>query len=159
MIFRRLQCAQSHRSDEMNKFFAISEELVDVTGIEPVTPCLQRGRSKTLNGFIGVAHTENQRSSRFSDVPKLYQPRNVKTSHEARSPAFCRSPHVTYNGWMQTMNSERQFKIVDKIQANLHGRVIDATVRTVVEYTHGIKLQVDFGRDETALVELRQVLK
>ncbi len=57
------------------------------------------------------------------------------------------------------MNSERQFKIGDKIQANLHGRVIDATVRTVVEYTHGIKLQVDFGRDETALVELRQVLK
>jgi hypothetical protein len=60
---------------------------------------------------------------------------------------------------MQTINSEPQFKIGDKIQANLHGRVIDATVRTVVEYTHGIKLQVDFGRDETALVELRQVLK
>jgi hypothetical protein len=60
---------------------------------------------------------------------------------------------------MQTINSEPQFKIGDKIQANLHGRVIHATVRTVVEYTHGIKLQVDFGRDETALVELRQVLK
>jgi len=41
----------------------------------------------------------------------------------------------------------------------LHGRVIDATVRAVVEYTHGIKLQVDFGHEETALVELRQVLK
>jgi hypothetical protein len=59
---------------------------------------------------------------------------------------------------MHTKNLEHQFKVGDKIQANLHGRIIDATVRTVVEYTHGIKLQVDFGHDETALVELRQVL-
>lgn len=59
---------------------------------------------------------------------------------------------------MHTTNLEHQFKVGDKIQANLHGRVIDATVRAVVEYTHGIKLQVDFGHDETALVELRQVL-
>jgi hypothetical protein len=60
---------------------------------------------------------------------------------------------------MHTTNSEHQFKVGDKIQANLHGRVIDATVWAVVEYTHGIKLQVDFGHDETALVELRQVLR
>jgi hypothetical protein len=60
---------------------------------------------------------------------------------------------------MHTKNSEPQFKVGDRIQANLHGHVIDATVRAVVEYTHGIKLQVDFGHDETALVELRQALK
>ena len=59
---------------------------------------------------------------------------------------------------MHTRNSEHQFKVGDKIQANLHGRVIDATVRAIVEYTHGIKLQVDFGHDETALVELWQLL-
>jgi hypothetical protein len=35
--------------DEMNKFFAVSEELVDVTGIEPVTPCLQRLVARTFN--------------------------------------------------------------------------------------------------------------
>jgi hypothetical protein len=60
---------------------------------------------------------------------------------------------------MHKTNSELQFKVGDKIQADLHGRVIEATVRAVVEYTHGIKLQVDFGRDETALVELRQLIK
>jgi hypothetical protein len=59
---------------------------------------------------------------------------------------------------MHTTNSQSQFKVGDKIKANLHGRVVDATVRAVVEYTHGIKLQVDFGHDETALVEPRQVL-
>ena len=47
--------------------------LVDVRGFEPLTPCLQRGRSKILNGFVGVAYTENQRSSRSSNVPKLYR--------------------------------------------------------------------------------------
>jgi hypothetical protein len=60
---------------------------------------------------------------------------------------------------MNTTNSESQFKAGDKIRANLYGRVVHATVRAVVEYTHGIKLQVDFGHDETALVELRQVIK
>ena len=60
---------------------------------------------------------------------------------------------------MHTTSSETQFKVGDRIQANLHGRIVDATVSAIVEYTHGIKLQVDFGRDETALVEPRQVLK
>ena len=60
---------------------------------------------------------------------------------------------------MHTTSSEHHFKVGDKIHTNLHGRVVDATVRAVVEYTHGIKLQVDFGHDETALAELRQVIK
>jgi hypothetical protein len=60
---------------------------------------------------------------------------------------------------MKTTNAEQQFKVGDKIRASLHGRVIDATVCAIVEYTHGIKLQVDFGHDETALVELRQLIK
>jgi hypothetical protein len=32
---------------------------VDVTGIEPVTPCLQSRRGKTLKALSGVAYTEN----------------------------------------------------------------------------------------------------
>jgi len=32
-------------------------KLVDVTGIEPVTSCLQSGRGKTLNALSGVAYT------------------------------------------------------------------------------------------------------
>jgi len=39
--------------------------LVDVTGIEPVTPCLQSRRGKTLKALSGdVAYTENQRNFR-----------------------------------------------------------------------------------------------
>jgi len=45
--------------------------LVDVTGIEPATPCLQSREEKTLKCFDGVAYTENQRNSRSSNVPKL----------------------------------------------------------------------------------------
>jgi hypothetical protein len=48
-------------------------KLVDVTGIEPVTPCLQGEQGKTLNSFVGVAYAENQRSSRSSNIPKLYR--------------------------------------------------------------------------------------
>ena len=40
------------------------EKLVDVTGLEPVTPCLQSGVAKTLTALSGVAYTENQRNSR-----------------------------------------------------------------------------------------------
>jgi hypothetical protein len=38
--------------------------MVDVTGIEPVTPCLQSRRGKTLNALSGVAYTENQQNFR-----------------------------------------------------------------------------------------------
>ena len=35
------------------------KKLVDVTGIEPATPCLQSRRDKTLKALSGVAYTEN----------------------------------------------------------------------------------------------------
>jgi len=47
--------------------------LVNVVGIEAVTPCLQSRPGKTLNALSGVAYTENQRNSRSSNVPKLYR--------------------------------------------------------------------------------------
>ena len=31
--------------------------MVDVTGIEPVAPCLQSRPGQTLNSFVGVAYT------------------------------------------------------------------------------------------------------
>lgn len=46
---------------------------MDVRRFELPTPCLQRERLKILNGFTGVAYTENRRSSRSSNVPKLYR--------------------------------------------------------------------------------------
>jgi hypothetical protein len=43
----RAQCARiTQRSDrgDFSKSFAVGEKMVDVTGIEPVTPCLRRTR-------------------------------------------------------------------------------------------------------------------
>ena len=50
-----------------------AEYLVDVTGIEPVTPCLQSEQEKTLNSFVGVAYTSYQQDSRSRNIPKLYR--------------------------------------------------------------------------------------
>src|SRR5437660_4144939 len=46
-------------------------EMVDVTGIEPATPCLQSSGWKTLKCFDGVAYADNQQNSRSPIVPKL----------------------------------------------------------------------------------------
>src|ERR1700676_5463580 len=58
-------------------------KLVDVTGIEPVTPCLQRTEGKTLTALFGVAHTENQpnfRSLKYPEViPNLWCARSIET--------------------------------------------------------------------------------
>jgi hypothetical protein len=37
------------------------------------------------------------------------------------------------------------------------GLIVDGTVRAIVERTDGARLQVDYGKDETALVELWRV--
>jgi len=43
---------------------------------------------------------------------------------------------------------------VTKIRVNLHhGKIEDAVVRAVIEHTDGLKLQVDFGHEQTALIE------
>ena len=57
---------------------------------------------------------------------------------------------------------DRQFKVGDKIGVNLHhGKIEDAIVRAVVRLAaaEGIKLQVDFGHEQTALVEEWQVVE
>jgi hypothetical protein len=46
-------------------------ELVDVTGIEPVTPCLQKKLGKSLNALSGVAYTKIDKISALLSVPKL----------------------------------------------------------------------------------------
>jgi hypothetical protein len=55
--------------------------------------------------------------------------------------------------------AEHQFKPGEKIKVNLHGRIVDAVIRAVVNYTDGLKLQVDYGNDETALIATWQVMK
>ena len=55
-------------------------------------------------------------------------------------------------------DDEQQFKAGDSVSITLHtGRIVDGTVRAIVERTDGVHLQVDYGKDETALVELWRV--
>jgi hypothetical protein len=42
-----------------------------VTGLEPVTPCLQTRQGKTLTALSGVAYTENQQNFRFLKYPEV----------------------------------------------------------------------------------------
>jgi ribosomal 50S subunit-recycling heat shock protein len=51
------------------------------------------------------------------------------------------------------------YKVGDHIQISLNNRIIDAVVRAVVEQTDGIRLQVDLGNEQTALIHEWQVVK
>jgi len=66
---------------------------------------------------------------------------------------------VSYNPAVPKSNpAPRQFKVGDSVSITLQtGRIVDGTVRAIVEKTDGIRLQVDYGNDETALVELWRV--
>jgi len=55
---------------------------------------------------------------------------------------------------------DRQYKVGDKIRVNLHhGKIEDAVVKAVIEHTDDLKLQIDFGREQTALIDLWQVVE
>ena len=56
--------------------------------------------------------------------------------------------------------TNKEFNPVQHILIKLSGgRIEEATIRAVIEHTDGIRLQVDFGHDETALIELWQVVE
>jgi hypothetical protein len=45
-------------------------------------------------------------------------------------------------------NSEPTYGVGDRVKVNLHtGRIVDATIKAVIERTDGKRLQVDFGKD------------
>ena len=59
-------------------------------------------------------------------------------------------------------HSEREasYAVGDRVKVNLHtGKIVVATVKAIIERTGGKRLQVDFGKDETALVYLWQVIE
>jgi hypothetical protein len=57
-------------------------------------------------------------------------------------------------------DQESSYAVDDRVKVNLHtGRMVEATVKAVIERTGGKRLQVDFGKDETALVYLWQVVE
>jgi hypothetical protein len=48
----------------------------------------------------------------------------------------------------------------DRVKVSLPlGRIVDATVKSVIERTEGLHLQVDYGHDQTALVSEWQVVR
>lgn len=54
----------------------------------------------------------------------------------------------------------REYKVGDRILVNLHrGRIKEATITAIIERTSGKKLQVDFGKDMTALIDTWQVVE
>ena len=56
-------------------------------------------------------------------------------------------------------SSERDRAVGDRVKVNLHtGRIVDVTIKAIIE-PDGKRLQVDFGKDETALVYLWQVVE
>jgi small-conductance mechanosensitive channel len=60
--------------------------------------------------------------------------------------------------WAEQMN--RQFNVGDKIRVNLHhGKIEDATIRAVISEEDGVKLQIDFGYEQTALIPVSQVVQ
>jgi hypothetical protein len=55
---------------------------------------------------------------------------------------------------------ERQVHVGQRIRINVHsGRIEDATVKANVEHTDNVRLQVDFGHEQTALIHMWQVVE
>jgi hypothetical protein len=51
-------------------------------------------------------------------------------------------------------------KVGDRVLVKLSGgRIVEATIKALVDTTEGTRLQVDFGYDETALVYEWQVVE
>jgi hypothetical protein len=51
-------------------------------------------------------------------------------------------------------------KVGDKIKVNMHaGKIVDAAIKAIIDSTDGVQYQVDFGFDQTALIQERQIVK
>jgi hypothetical protein len=51
------------------------------------------------------------------------------------------------------------YKVGDHVQISLNNQIMDAVIRAVIEHTDGLRLQVDFGHEQTALIHDWQVVK
>jgi hypothetical protein len=61
---------------------------------------------------------------------------------------------------MKKPENNRQFNVGDKIRVDLHhGKIEDATIRAVISEEGSIKLQIDFGYEQTALIPVSQVVQ
>ncbi len=54
----------------------------------------------------------------------------------------------------------KQPKVGDKIRVSMHGgKIVDAVIKAIIDKTNGLHYQVDFGKEQTALVSEPQVVK
>ena len=57
-------------------------------------------------------------------------------------------------------NIKNDFAVGDRVKVNMHrGRIVGATIKVIIDRTPGKRLQVHFGKDETALIHLWQIAK
>lgn len=54
----------------------------------------------------------------------------------------------------------RQYKVGGKIRVNMHsGKIVDATIKAIIDTTGGVKYQIDFDVQRTALISEWQIVK
>ena len=54
----------------------------------------------------------------------------------------------------------RQFKVGDRVKVSMHGgKVVDAVIKAVIDRRDALHYQIDFGKEQTALVAEWQVVK
>jgi hypothetical protein len=57
-------------------------------------------------------------------------------------------------------HSEQDYAVGDRVKVNLHtGTIVDATIKAIIDRTGRKRLQVDCGKDETALIYDWQVVE
>jgi hypothetical protein len=58
---------------------------------------------------------------------------------------------------MPSKRPEREFRGGEKVRVNLRaGKIVDATIRAIIPQTDGLRLQVDFGFEQSALIHVWQ---
>ena len=51
-------------------------------------------------------------------------------------------------------------KVGDKMRVSMYGgKIVDAVIKAILDTTDGLKYQVDFGKDQTATITERQVVR
>ena len=60
---------------------------------------------------------------------------------------------------MPRVAKKREYKVGQTILVRLSGQIAEATILTALEHADGVKHQVDFGYDQTALIEDWQVIE
>jgi hypothetical protein len=56
--------------------------------------------------------------------------------------------------------SPRQFEVGNRIRVSMHGgKIVEAVIKAILDTTDGLKYQVDFGKDQTATILERQIVK